>query len=186
MKLVDKLLRQWRVSVALKYLSSGEGKVFDIGCDDSYLLNRIDNDKRLLDGCDPNLTSDCLTQKSILYKGFFPSVVEEKEHRGPYDAIFALAVFEHFTEIDLIRSSQKISEMLSNDGKLIVTIPHPFVDKILDILMFLRLIDGQSLHEHHGFDPEDLISIFSKHLRLKSKKTFQMGLNNLFIFQKLD
>ena len=43
MKLIDKVLRQWRVNVAIKALPAKVNKVFDIGCDDGYLLNMIDD-----------------------------------------------------------------------------------------------------------------------------------------------
>lgn len=184
MKLIDEVLRSWRVSMAIKAMPIEVNRAFDIGCDDGYLLNRIDDGKILLDGCDPRLNIELSLPRSKLMQGFFPSVLDAQAHRGPYDAIFALAVFEHFTEEDLIKSSQKIAEMLSDNGKLIVTVPHPLVDKILDVLMFLKLIDGQALEEHHGFDPNSLLTILSQHLKLKSKKTFQLGLNNLFIFEK--
>jgi len=75
--------------------------------------------------------------------------------------------------------------MLSDNGQLIVTVPHPFVDKILEGLMLLKLIDGQALEEHHGFDPKSLVTLLAKHLQLKSRKTFQFGLNNLFVFEKI-
>jgi len=185
MKLIDKVLRRWRVSIAIKALPNEVNSVFDIGCDDGYLLNRIDDGQMLLDGCDPRLNANFPAQNYKFFHGFFPSVLEGNEYRGPYDAIFALAVFEHLTEIDLAKSSHKIAEMLSDNGILIVTVPHPFVDKILDVLMSLRLIDGQALDEHHGFDPKSLVRILSKHLRLKSKKTFQLGLNNIFVFEKI-
>ena len=74
--------------------------------------------------------------------------------------------------------------MLKDDGRLIVTVPHPFVDNILDILMALRLIDGQALEEHHGFDPDSLVDVLSKGLVLKNRRKFQLGLNNVFIFEK--
>jgi 2-polyprenyl-3-methyl-5-hydroxy-6-metoxy-1,4-benzoquinol methylase len=157
---------------------------FDIGCDDGYLLNRLDTGVMRRDGCDPRLNNTSVSPKSRLLKGCFPGVVEAGQYQGAYDAIFALAVFEHFTEKDLIESSHRIAEMLSDRGRLIVTVPHPFVDTILDALKFLKLIDGQALEEHHGFDPQSLVVVLSETLRLQSKKTFQFGLNNLFVFEK--
>ncbi|HEY7819578.1 MAG TPA: hypothetical protein VIG29_15255, partial [Vicinamibacteria bacterium] len=52
-------------------------------------------------------------------------------------------------------------------------------------LKFLRLIDGMALDEHHGFEPSDTPAIFSGFgLRLVRRRKFQLGLNNLFVFQR--
>lgn len=184
MKLIDKILRKWRVHVALQAMPHDVNRVFDIGCDDGYLLKYIDNGSMQLDGCDPRLSSEPPSPRYNLFRGPFPAVLEKNPPRGPYDSIFALAVFEHFTAKDLADSSQCISEMLSEQGVLIVTVPHPYVDKILDILSFLKMIDGQALEEHHAFNPESLVSSLETHLRLISRRTFQLGLNNLFVFKK--
>ena len=113
------------------------------------------------------------------------SAVEDYQMQGEYDAIFALAVFEHFSERDIRQSASVIARMLSPEGRLIITVPHPFVDKILDVLIFLHLIDGQALDEHHGFDPDALLTYFSGSLRLVKRERFQFGLNNIFVFGKL-
>jgi 2-polyprenyl-3-methyl-5-hydroxy-6-metoxy-1,4-benzoquinol methylase len=184
LKLIDKALRLWRVSVALKSVPKNINAVFDIGCDDGYLLKRIANGSARLDGCDPRLSPSLTILNSKLLKGFFPAVMDEVKSNVQYDVIFALAVFEHFTEADLTKSSHYISEMLMDNGRLIVTVPHPFVDTILDVLMAFRLIDGQALEEHHEFDPNNLVEVLSKGLILKSRRRFQLGLNNVFIFEK--
>jgi len=89
-----------------------------------------------------------------------------------YDAVFALAVFEHFTEEDLIKASLVISQMLSDDGELIVTVPSPYVDTILYILRFFSLVEAETLDEHHGPDKQTLINIMTKHLILISSSSF--------------
>ena len=183
MKLIDKILRQWRVGVALQALPRLPKAIFDIGCDDGYLLKKFDGLNIQLDGCDPRLIIKIDFLNSIILKGYFPYILNSAILPRKYDAIFALAVFEHFSALDLEISSRKIAEILADDGKLIVTIPHPFVDRILDFLTTVKLIDGQALEEHHGFDPESLINIFSSHLILKYRKRFQLGLNNLFVFE---
>ena len=114
----------------------------------------------------------------------FPDVVRHNPMQQKYDVIFALAVFEHFSEIALLESSEIIADMLTDQGILIVTVPHPFVDNILDALQAPKLIEGQALEEHHGFDPRTLKAVLSKHLMLKDHIKFQFGLNNLFIFNK--
>lgn len=185
MKLIDKALRYWRVEIGLREAPDNIRAVFDIGCDDGYLLKKFaDNDIRR-DGCDPRLTMGSVGPNFRVLKGFFPSVIEDIHSDGCYDAVFAFAVFEHFTEADLRTSASVIAKMLSANGRLIITVPHPFVDKILDLLSLLRLIDGQALEEHHGFDPESLINYFSETLKLTKRKTFQFGLNNIFVFEKI-
>jgi 2-polyprenyl-3-methyl-5-hydroxy-6-metoxy-1,4-benzoquinol methylase len=158
--------------------------VFDIGCDDGYLLRKLSHITKRQDGVDPRLSTSLISHNSEMKKGFFPSAIEGYQMQGAYDAIFALAVFEHFTESDIRQSASVISKMLSPGGRLIITVPNPFVDKILDALMFLRLIEGQVVEEHHGFNPEELLGYFSDSLKLIKHEKFQFGLNNIFIFER--
>ena len=185
MKPLDKFFRFWRVSVALSNIPKSMVNIFDIGCDDGYLLRKLSPITKRQDGVDPRLHVDPVSPNSELTKGFFPSAIEDHQMQGSYDAIFALAVFEHFSENDVRQSASVISRMLSPDGRLIITVPHPFVDNILDILIFLHLIEGQALDEHHGFDPERLLSYFSDSLKLVKHERFQFGLNNVFVFERL-
>jgi len=66
---------------------------------------------------------------------------------------------------------------------VIITAPHPRVDKLLDVLKALRIIKGLSLEEHHGFDPERLPEIFDRWTLLK-KERWELGCNYLYIFGK--
>jgi hypothetical protein len=75
--------------------------------------------------------------------------------------------------------------LLKPKGRVIVTVPSPQVDYILEILLKLKLIDGMSLEEHYGFKPSDTEIIFSKGFKLIKKKKFQLGLNNLYVFEKV-
>lgn len=184
MKLLDKLIRAWRVKVALKYTPPLMSSAFDIGCDDGFLLKQLAPSVTRKEGVDPRLAADISEDGLTLIKGFFPSVLDSHPTFGPYDAIFALAVFEHFSEADLEASATAISRLLTRQGRLIVTVPHPLVDKILDVLLFLRLIDGQATEEHHGFNPDDLESYLSTALKRVEAKRFQFGLNYVFVFEK--
>ena len=58
------------------------------------------------------------------------------------------------------------------------------VDTILDVLAFLKLIDGMSLEQHYGFEPGDTPGIFEGLLELRVDRSFQLGLNRLFVFEK--
>jgi hypothetical protein len=185
MKTLDKVLRSWRVRKALAETPADVTAVFDIGCDDGFLLAAIPGDGVRRDGCDPLARPGTGADGSTILKGTFPAAVSEagSYRSGEYDAVFALAVFEHFTAEDLRSSSPVIADMLSDRGRLIVTVPHPLVDRILHVLMFLRVIDGQEVHEHHGFDPRTLASELPD-LRLVRRRRFQLGLNHLFVFER--
>jgi hypothetical protein len=68
---------------------------------------------------------------------------------------------------------------------VIVTVPSPRVDDILGVLTRLRLVKGMSLEEHYGFDPAQTESVFSPpRFRVAHRGRFQLGLNNLFVFEK--
>ena len=51
--------------------------------------------------------------------------------KNSYDIVFALAVFEHFSQNDLKQSASVISKMLTKNGRLIITVPESKVDNIL-------------------------------------------------------
>lgn len=184
MKFLDKLIRQLRVTEALKHIPSHTTSVFDIGCDEGFLFKKLSGAVVRKVGVDPRNQGGDIAEGEQIFNGYFPQVVQDEHIDGTFDAIFALAVFEHFSEADIAASAIVIPNMLSAKGRLIVTLPHPFVDKILDALMMLRLIDGQATEEHHGFIPDDLVQAFASTLKLVKHQRFQFGLNNVFIFER--
>jgi len=157
--------------------------VFDIGCDEGYLLYKFDkNIKR--DGIDPRLNKTIREDGLFLKKGFFPKNITDSQMKNSYDVVFALAVFEHFSQNDLKQSASVISKMLTKNGRLIITVPESKVDDILFFLKSFKLIDGQALEEHHHFNSNNIFKYFSKNLNLIKHKKFQFGLNNLYVFEK--
>jgi hypothetical protein len=98
-----------------------------------------------------------------------------------------LAVLEHFppAAYDALRTG--CEKFLKPGGKLLITVPSPAVDHILAVLKFLRLVDGMSLEEHHGYEVAQTGEIFPPpKFRLLRRKTFQLGLNNFFVFERTD
>jgi len=68
---------------------------------------------------------------------------------------------------------------------VILTVPSPLVDHILALLRFLGLIDAMTLEQHYGFDPRQTVPLFnSSGFRLIRHRKFELGLNNLFVFEK--
>lgn len=182
MKALDRFIQAWRTRIALRAAPRLMQAVLDIGCGDGYLLRSLDAARR--DGLDPTLERDLTSPGLRLCRGLFPVDLARLAMTGPYDAIFSLAVFEHLSEDDLRHARTALPDLLKPGGRLIVTVPHPWVDRILDALMFVRLIDGQAVDEHHGFDPRRLSELASDRVRLVSRSTFQLGLNNLFVFER--
>jgi SAM-dependent methyltransferase len=183
MKPLDRLLRAWRTGVALGQAPRHMDAVLDVGCGETgYLLRRLTARRR--DGIDPTLATPCHARGLRLVRGQFPADLDALGLSGPYDAIFSLAVFEHLSDNDLANARAVLPRLLTPGGRLIVTVPHPLVDRILDVLMFLRLIDGQAVEEHHGFDPAHLRELASDQVRLVSQSSFQLGLNNIFVFER--
>jgi 2-polyprenyl-3-methyl-5-hydroxy-6-metoxy-1,4-benzoquinol methylase len=169
----------------MRYVPKDISNVLDIGCDDGYLLNQISNAVARKIGIDPRLSENKAVNGAKIFKGYFPRDMCVLNDSKPYDVIFAVAVFEHFSTTDLVDSSKIMPSLLIPKGRLIITVPHPMVDRILEILIFLRFIKGQVTNEHHGFDPKDIVNYFGRTLKLIEHKRFQLGMNNVFVFERL-
>jgi len=104
----------------------------------------------------------------------------------PFDVITMLAVLEHFPPAEYENLKNGCLRFLKPGGLLLITVPSSRVDQILAVLKFFRLIDGMSLEEHHGFEVQETTSIFpAENFRLLRHATFQLGLNHLFVFERI-
>lgn len=180
MKALDRLLQSWRIAKARPYIPPG-ARLLDVGCHDGSLFRQLSD--RIGDGVgiDPELETARTFCGAKLLPGIFP---DDLGAESPFDAITMLAMIEHVPTERLPALARACSENLASGGVLIVTVPAPAVDVILALLKALRLIDGMSLEQHHGFHPHDTIDIFSD-LELVVARRFQLGLNYLFVFRKV-
>lgn len=181
MKYLDKFLQNWRTSKALKHISP-QSTVLDIGCYDAIVFEKMGKNLKFGIGIDP-LIEPLQNSDYQLVKGWFPNDLPKQSQT--FDAITLLAVLEHIPDDKMQHFANSCCHALNKNGKLIITVPHKNVDKILDILIFFKIIDGMSLEEHHGFDVKNTKSIFENNgFELIHNSTFQLGLNNLFVFKK--
>ncbi|MCL2220348.1 MAG: methyltransferase domain-containing protein [Chitinispirillia bacterium] len=185
MKFIDKMLQKWRISKALRHIPASS-RVLDIGCFYGELFVRAGSRLRGGLGIDPTLT-DSVNKNPCdnvtLIKGIFPEDMPPEAEN--FDIITCLAVFEHIPNETLSDFITACHDRLNPDGRIILTVPSPFVDAILAVLLKMRLIDGMSLDEHHGLLVEDIPALFEKGgFALIKKHKFQLGLNNIFVFQK--
>jgi predicted SAM-dependent methyltransferase len=94
-----------------------------------------------------------------------------------------LATLEHMSGIEEI--ALECARILRPSGHIVLTVPDPLVDKLLDILIRFRVLEGMSSHQHHRLNPESLPRIFDRaSCSVRVWKKFQLGLNNLIIFER--
>lgn len=182
MKQTDLILQRWRIRKVMPFLKNG-ARVLDIGSADGALFQQVPNLSPGCLGIDPSLSKPVETDRYKLLPGFFP---RDMPQVAPFDAITMLAVLEHFPENELGGIAEGCARYLLPGASLLITVPSPAVDSILKLLKALRLIDGMSLEEHHGYQVEQTAEIFAEpSFRLVKRSTFQLGLNHLFVFQRL-
>jgi SAM-dependent methyltransferase len=177
---LDQLLQRWRIRKALRELPQGS-RVLDIGTHDGTLL-RLGGLTGM--GIDPELADGQTPPGVTLVKGMFPGDMPDLPD-GSFDVATALAVFEHAPSDELADWAAALARLVAPRGLLVITVPAPTVDKILHVLMRLRLVAGMEVHQHHGFEPNDLNALFSgPSWRRRKHRTFQLGLNHLFVFER--
>jgi SAM-dependent methyltransferase len=182
MRFIDRVLQRWRIDRARPFIAAGSC-VLDIGSADGALFQHVRTlDERSM-GIDPSLKAAVRVGGLPLLPGFFP---RDMPAVAPFDVITLLAVLEHFPAAEYENLKRGCAQFLKPGGLLVLTVPSPQVDRILAGLKFLRLIDGMSLEEHHGFDAGQTTAILSgEDFRLQRHATFQLGLNHLFVFEKI-
>lgn len=183
MTFVDRLLQNWRIRKARPFIRSGE-QVLDLGSADGVLFDRLGNCGPGSVGIDPVLPSTTKSRQGFaMVRGYFPQ--DLPKGAGPFDAIVMLAVLEHFPPDQYGPLAGGCAKLLKPGGRLIITVPSPAVDAILAILVKLRLVHGMSLEEHHGYEVNETPKIFpSPRFKLVQRSAFQLGLNNLFVFER--
>lgn len=179
MKFLDRALRDIRINKARAFLRPGD-RLLDLGCFDRTLLDLAAPMVKKASGIDP-LAEPFKDGKIETFKGTIPG--EHPFQEGEFDCITMLAVLEHIIDKDAL--AKECFRLLAPGGRVIITVPHPFVDTILAGLTKLKLIEGMSLEEHHGYDVRQTPGIFAgAGFRLGRAESFELGLNKLFVMEK--
>jgi SAM-dependent methyltransferase len=180
MKIGDYLIQDWRMRISARWIPTGS-RVLDIGCHQGEFLTYLGNKISPSVGIDPLLNSELPMKQHQLLPWVFRDVLPFKNQS--FDVISLLATIEHlYNQEELAKESWRL---LKPGGRVVITMPSQFVDKILEVFKFFRFVDGMSLEEHHGLDVKDLPVIFEQEgFILKEWRTFQLGMNNLIVFER--
>jgi 2-polyprenyl-3-methyl-5-hydroxy-6-metoxy-1,4-benzoquinol methylase len=180
MRIGDYLIQSWRLQVARRWIPKGS-RVLDIGCHQGELFAMLEQRIAPSIGIDPLYRNTESRNGHLFLKQEFHEVLPFRA--SSFDAVVLLATIEHMQEKFAV--AREAGRLLRPGGVVVITVPSVFVDTILSILLRIGVIDGMSLEEHHGFSPDDLPAIFCPAgFRLKKKQKFQLGLNNLYVFER--
>jgi len=179
MRWLDRVLQRWRIDKAIAHVRTGD-RLLDIGCHEGELIERVLGRVAAATGVDPVAVPRELPRLRIL-RGVFPGELDFTP--ASFDCITALAVLEHVP--DPAGFARACAAMLAPGGRVVVTVPHATVDRILDVLIARRLVDGMAYEEHHGFEAASTKALFEDvGLGLVLCHRFQLGLNCLYVFAK--
>jgi SAM-dependent methyltransferase len=179
MRIMDRVLQNWRARVARRWIPRG-ARVLDIGCHQGEFLRGLGNWIGPSLGLDPLAVPEETPRFRLLAELFREPLPLED---ASFDVVVMLATLEHIHDKDPL--ARECFRLLRDGGRFIITVPSSSVDRIVDLLVRLRLADGMSLDEHHGFDPRETPNIMARHgFSLEHGSRFQCGLNHLFVFTK--
>lgn len=172
-------LKRKRYAVVAEEIVDDKRLVLDIGCGEGgvkeylplhtiyYGLDIKSNKNKNIYACD-------------VTKGFPPKVSNMK-----FDYIISLAFVEHIKDVASFLGRCK--KVLKDDGKIVVTTPHPIGRKVHEIGAALGLFSKEAAEEHEKFlDKRDIESLsFVAGLKLIKYKRFLFGFNQLFVIKNV-
>lgn len=181
MNRLDRELQRQRIARAIEYVPRGS-RLLDVGCADGRIF--VMGASQLAGGVGLDLDDSLPWLPAGVDRviGRFPDRVAGQ---GPFDVVTMLAVVEHLEGGELERWGRATLDLLRPGGRLIVTMPSPLVDHILHVAIRLRLLHGMDAEAHHGASPDDVVPTLTRcGFRTLERRTFQLGLNNLFVLEK--
>lgn len=179
MRYLDRALQRWRAQRVGPWIPLG-ANVLDIGCHQGEFLQSLGDRIGPSLGLDPLALPSTGPRYRLLPELFR---VPAPWPDATFDVVVLLATLEHIP--DKAPLARECFRLLRPGGRMLITVPSPQVDRLIELLRRLRLVDGMSLEEHHGFDPCTTPSIFvPSGFALEHWQRFQLGLNHLFVFRK--
>ncbi|MFI5155828.1 MAG: class I SAM-dependent methyltransferase [Chitinophagales bacterium] len=183
MKRLDYYLQKARIKQIAPFIIDGQ-QILDIGSAGGGMFRWLSDQKIDFSGIgiEPEIPTEIEKSGYKILKAKFPS---SRITGRQFDVITALAVLEHVPVQQLKEFAAACNQHLKPGGLLLITVPSRLVDFIIKPLIWLGLMDGNRVDQHYGYDSALTIPLFSgEGFELKKHSTFQMGLNNLYVFRK--
>jgi SAM-dependent methyltransferase len=187
--LLEGFLSKKRAKLANKFITEGyrSGRILDIGCG-SYPYFLINTKFKEKYGIDPSVDLSLIKDSSVIIKKIRINKNTLPFKNDYFDIISMLAVFEHISHSELIPVIKEIKRMLRIDGKLIITTPAPWADKLLHRMAIVGLISSEEIHEHkHNHSKlkiEDILSNAGFETDKIKCGYFELGMNMWFTANK--
>lgn len=178
---LDRYLQRLRFNAVAPWIPSG-ARVLDVGSGDGSLLVALGS------RIGPSVAIDPVLAPREDLEARHTCVIGRVEDLSPdehFDVACAVAMFEHLDEVELSGIAAGLFARIVPGGVLVAMIPAPLVDRILEVLIGLRLVAAQSFHEHHGADPERIAEVIqASGFVLRHHRRFELGLNHCFVFDR--
>lgn len=163
-------IKQKRVSVAKQYVEDSKRKLLlDIGCDDNSFIDQFEYLQTI--GIDKNMGH--YIERDLNFED------------NKFDYITMLAVIEHLEyPVDVIKECYRV---LKKGGLLIITSPF---DNVLFDLIHNRLYTKEEFEDEgfhiQSFNKTSMNAITDSLFYLKEYKLFELGFNQVFVYEKKD
>lgn len=119
----NSIIKPWVIERVL-INSTEESRILDIGCGCGFLTNCIyDENRKNVFGIDISKTSIKYATELYPHINFTNGDIYNFNSNLTYDLCLAVMVLNNVPNVDLFLS--KVNQILSNNGKIIIIIPHP-------------------------------------------------------------
>ncbi len=181
---LDNIIAKLRLRKIIHYVNKDD-VILDFGCGyQAYLLNSVKNLVKEGIGLDYDVENSQNDNIKLIKFNYINKLPFGTEY---FDRVFMMAVLEHFYEGDAYNLLKEIYRVMKTGGKLILTTPTPFGQKILEFLSFqLHIISIKEISDHKKYYSRvDLTGIGEKNgFKLIEYKIFQFGINSIVVLEK--
>lgn len=172
-------LKRRRYAAVVEEIAGDKRLVLDIGCGEGGFKNFLPKTASYF-GLDVKSNKNKNIFACDVTKGFPLKVSNMK-----FDYIISLAFVEHIKDVASFLGRCK--KVLKDDGKIVITTPHPIGRKVHEIGAALGLFSKEAAEEHEKFlnkrDLDKICSIVG--LKVGKYKRFLFGFNQLFVIKNV-